>query len=59
MQLVQNTDTILYSQSSSDWYDSNGAHHFYINGQEYVGDPNAQHMTVETAEHVRKYGMGD
>lgn len=56
---MQNTDTILYSQSSSDWYDSNGAHHFYINGQEYVGDPNAQHMTVETAEHVRKYGMGD
>lgn len=47
------------SSEPSDWYDSRGAHHFYENGQEYVGDPNAQHMTVEQAEYVREHGMGD
>ena len=29
------------------------------NGQEYVGDPNAQHMTIEMSEYVREHGMGD
>lgn len=47
------------SSESSDWYDARGAHHFYENGQEYVGDPNAQHMTVEMADYVREHGMGD
>ena len=47
------------SSEPSDWYDSKGTHHFYENGQEYVGDPNAQHMTVEQAEYVREHGMGD
>ena len=47
------------SSESSDWYDSMGAHHFYKNGQEYVGDPNAQHMTIEMSEYVREHGMGD
>ena len=47
------------SSEPSDWYDSRGAHHFYENGQEYVGDPNAQHMTIEMSEYVREHGMGD
>ena len=47
------------SSEPSDWYDSRGAHHFYKNGQEYVGDPNAQHMTIEMSEYVSKHGMGD
>ena len=47
------------SSEPSDWYDSRGAHHFYKNGQEYVGDPNAQHMTIEMSEYVREHGMGD
>ena len=44
------------SQPSS-WTDSEGMHHFYKNGQEYVGDPNAQHMTIETHNYVKKHGM--
>ena len=44
---------------SSESSDSRGAHHFYENGQEYVGDPNAQHMTIEMSEYVREHGMGD
>ena len=42
---------------SSGWTDSKGTYHFYKNGQEYVGDPNAQHMTVEMSEYVSKHGM--
>lgn len=44
---------------SSESSDSRGAHHFYENGQEYVGDPNAQHMTIEMSEYVSEHGMGD
>ena len=47
------------SSKSSDWVDSDGAHHFYENGQEYVGDPNRQHMTVEMHNYVKEHGMGD
>ena len=48
------------SESSSEpsgWTDSKGTYHFYENGQEYVGDPNAQHMTIEMSEYVREHGM--
>ena len=45
------------SSKPSDWYDSKGTHHFYKNGQEYVEDPNAQHMTVEQSEYISKHGM--
>ena len=27
--------------------------------QEYVGDPNAEHMTVEMVEYVKELGMRD
>ena len=47
------------NSGSSGWTDSRGAYHFYKNGQEYVGDPNAQHMTIEMSEYVREHGMGD
>ena len=47
------------SSEPSEWIDSEGAHHFYENGQEYVGDPNRQHMTVEMHNYVKEHGMGD
>ena len=47
------------SSEPSSWYDSEGAYHFYENGQEYVGDPNRQHMTVEQHNYVKEHGMGD
>lgn len=47
------------SSESSDWYDSEGNRHYYENGQEYVGDPNRQHMTVEMHNYVKEHGMGD
>ena len=45
------------SSSGSDWVDSNGAPHYYENGQEYVGTRDGQHMTIEQAEYVREHGM--
>ena len=45
------------SSQPSSWTDSNGVYHFYKNGQEYVGDPNAQHMTIEMSEYVKEHGM--
>ena len=45
-----------YSEPS-DWTDSEGVHHFYENGQEYVGDPNAQHLTIEQHNYVKEHGM--
>ena len=47
------------SSQSSGWTDSEGAYHFYENGQEYVGDPNRQHMTIEMHNYVKEHGMGD
>ncbi|WP_346661716.1 hypothetical protein [uncultured Methanobrevibacter sp.] len=47
------------NSGSSGWTDSRGTYHFYENGQEYVGDPNAQHMTIEMSEYVSEHGMGD
>ena len=47
------------SSGSSDWYDSEGNRHYYENGQEYVGDPNRQHFTLEKWNYVREHGMGD
>ena len=34
-------------------------YHFYENGQEYVGDPNRQHLTIEMHNYVKEHGMGD
>ena len=45
------------SSGSSDWYDSEGHHHYYENGQEYVGDPNRQHFTIEKWNYVSEHGM--
>ena len=45
------------SSGSSDWYDSEGHHHYYENGQEYVGDPNAQHFTIDRWNYVSEHGM--
>lgn len=45
------------STGQSSWTDSDGIYHFYKNGQEYVGDPNAQHMTIEQHNYVKKHGM--
>ena len=45
------------SSEPSEWTDSNGEHHYYENGQEYVGDPNAQHMTIEKWNYVSEHGM--
>ena len=45
------------SSESSDWYDSGGHHHYYENGQEYVGDPNAQHFTIDKWNYVGEHGM--
>ena len=45
------------SSESSDWYDSEGHHHYYENGQEYVGDPNAQHFTIDKWNYVGEHGM--
>lgn len=45
------------STGQSSWTDSDGVYHFYKNGQEYVGDPNAQHMTIEQHNYVKKHGM--
>ena len=47
------------SSELSDWRDSEGHRHFYKNGQEYVGDPNAQHMPIETWNYIGEHGMGD
>ena len=47
------------SSGSSDWYDSEGNRHYYENGQEYVGDPNRQHFTIESWNYVSEHGMGD
>ena len=47
------------SSGSSGWTDSEGAYHFYENGQEYVGDPNRQHLTIEMHNYVKEHGMGD
>ena len=47
------------SSGSSDWYDSEGNRHYYENGQEYVGDPNRQHFTIEKWNYVSEHGMGD
>ena len=47
------------SSESSVWYDSEGNRHYYENGQEYVGSPNKQHMTVEMHNYVKEHGMGD
>ena len=47
------------SSGSSDWYDSEGHHHYYENGQEYVGDPNRQHFTIEKWNYVSEHVMGD
>ena len=55
---AQQTSSSSNSESSG-WTDSKGTYHFYKNGQEYVGDPNAQHMTIEMSEYVSKHGMGD
>ena len=45
------------SSQPSDWVDSNGVHHFYENGQEYVGSREGQHMTIEQSNYVREHGM--
>ena len=45
------------SSESSDWYDSEGHHHYYENGQEYVGDSNAQHFTIDKWNYVSEHGM--
>ena len=47
------------SSEPSSWTDSEGAYHFYKNGQEYVGDPNRQHLTIEMHNYVKEHGMGD
>ena len=47
------------NSGSSGWTDSEGAYHFYENGQEYVGDPNRQHLTIEMHNYVKEHGMGD
>lgn len=47
--------------SSSDynhWIGSDGHDHYIdSNGQEMVGTPDGQHMSLEKAEYVAKYGM--
>ena len=45
------------SSQPSDWYDSEGVHHFYENGKEYVGSREGQHMDIETSNYVREHGM--
>ena len=45
------------STGQSSWTDSEGVYHFYKNGQEYVGDPNLQHMTIEQHNYVKEHGM--
>lgn len=47
------------SNQASDWIDSNGAHHYYENGKEYVGSREAQHMDIDTYNYVKEHGMGD
>ena len=47
------------SSGSSGWTDSEGAYHFYENGQEYVGDPNRQHLTIEMHNYVKEHCMCD
>ena len=55
---AQQTSSSSNSESSG-WTDSEGAYHFYENGQEYVGDPNRQHLTIEMHNYVKEHGMGD
>lgn len=53
------TPSTSSSTQPSDWYDSEGVHHFYENGKEYVGSRNGQHMDIDTHNHVKEHGMGD
>ena len=46
------------SAQPSDWYDSDGAHHYYENGKEYVGSREAQHFDIDTYNRVKEHGMG-
>ena len=55
--VAQASSNSYSSSSGSDWVDSNGAPHYYENGQEYVGTRDGQHMTIEQAEYVREHGM--
>lgn len=45
-----------YSQKT-DWIDSDGEHHYYENGVEYVGTRDGQHMDIETHNYVKEHGM--
>ncbi|WP_295614712.1 hypothetical protein [uncultured Methanobrevibacter sp.] len=47
------------SSKSSDWVDSDGFHHYYENGKEYVGSREGQHMDIDTHNYVKEHGMGD
>ncbi len=56
---AQTTSSSSTSSSSepSDWTDSEGFHHFYENGKEYVGSREGQHMDIETHNYVKVHGM--
>ena len=54
---LTSSDSNGQSSSQSDWIDSDGNHHYYENGQEYVGSRSGQHMTVEQAQYVAEHGM--
>ena len=53
---------VTVSYSGNENYTGNNTtqnYHFYENGQEYVGDPNRQHLTIEMHNYVKEHGMGD
>ena len=54
---TSSSSTGAASSEPSDWTDSEGFHHYYENGQEYVGDPNAQHLTIEQHYDILEHGM--
>ena len=56
-QSTSSSSNVESSSQPSSWTDSDGVYHFYKNGQEYVGDPNLQHMTIEQHNYVKEHGM--
>lgn len=48
------------NNQNKEWTDANGYHHYIdSNGNEMVGTPDRQHMSVYEHEVVSKYGMGE
>lgn len=56
-QVTSSSSSSQSSSETSDWTDSEGFHHYYENGQEYVGNPNAQHLTIEQHNYIKEHGM--